>query len=99
MTAAGTDGADNVTVSILVGRDQSPRSGLYALRGQGCGIALLADADDPDYWTTQAEFGLEEGTYMILTGPPGDTIQNASSEENFRTPVLGTRNWVWLTWW
>ena len=50
---------------------------MYALRGQGCGIALLADADDPDYWTTQAEFGLQEGIYMILTGPAGDTIQNA----------------------
>ena len=47
------------------------------LRGQGCGIAMLADADDPDYWTTQAGFGLEEGIYMILTGPAGDTIQNA----------------------
>ena len=31
----------------------------------------------PDYWTTQAEFGLEEGIYMILTGPAGDTIQSA----------------------
>ena len=26
---------------------------------------------------TQAEFGLEEGIYMILTGPPGDMIQSA----------------------
>ena len=61
----------------LVGIDIPPRSGMYALRGQGCGIAMLADADDPDYWTTQAGFGLEEGIYMILTGPAGDTIQNA----------------------
>lgn len=52
---------------------------MYALRGQGCGIALLADADDPTQWTTQAEFGLQEGVYMILTGPPGDTILNAVS--------------------
>jgi phage tail sheath protein FI len=50
---------------------------MYALRGQDCGIALLADVDDPDYWTTQAVFGLDEGIYMILTGPAGDTIQNA----------------------
>ena len=77
MTAAGTDGAGSVTVTTLIGLDVPPRSGMYALRGQGCGIAVLADADDPDFWTTQAEFGLEEGIYMILTGPAGDTIQNA----------------------
>jgi len=76
-TAAGTDGATDVAAMTLVGLDSPPRSGMYALRGQGCGIAILADADDPDYWTTQAEFGLEEGIYMILTGPTSDTIQNA----------------------
>ena len=54
---------------------------MYALRGQGCGIAMLADADDPDYWTTQAGFGLQEGIYMILTGPAGDTIQNCGHSQ------------------
>jgi phage tail sheath protein FI len=78
-TTAGTDGAGNLAVSGLIGADMPPHSGMYALRGQGCGIAMLADGDDPDYWTTQAEFGLEEGIYMILTGPAGDTIQNAVS--------------------
>jgi phage tail sheath protein FI len=76
-STAGSDGAASVTASSLVGADIPPRSGLYALRGQACGIALLADSDDPNYWTTQAEFGLEEGIYLILTGPAGDTIQNA----------------------
>jgi phage tail sheath protein FI len=76
-TTAGSDGATGVTASGLVGVDIPPRSGMYALRGQDCGIALLADVDDPDYWTTQAVFGLDEGIYMILTGPAGDTIQNA----------------------
>jgi uncharacterized protein len=78
-STAGSDGASGVAVNGLVGSDIPPRSGMYALRGQGCGIALLADADDPNYWTTQAEFGLEEGIYMILTGPAGDTVQNAVS--------------------
>ena len=73
---AGTDGA-NVTSSNLVGVDQLPRRGMYALRGQGCSLALLADATDPSQWTTQAAFGLSEGIYMILTGPSGDTITNA----------------------
>lgn len=73
---AGSDGA-NVAASNLVGVDQMPRSGMYALRGQGCSIALLADATDPSQWTTQAAFGLSEGIYMILTGPSSDTITNA----------------------
>lgn len=76
-TNAGSDGSFGVAVSALVGVDIVPRSGMYALRGQGCGIALLADADDPDFWSTQAGFGLAEGIYMIVTGPPGDTIQSA----------------------
>jgi phage tail sheath protein FI len=74
---AGADGANTVTAALLVGNDIPPRSGMYALRGQGCGIALLADADDSSQWTTQAGFGLQEGIYMILTGPAGDTILDA----------------------
>jgi phage tail sheath protein FI len=73
----GSDGASTVLSVQLVGTDVPPRTGMYALRGQGCGIAVLADSDDPTQWTTQAAFGLQEGVYMILTGPPGDTIQNA----------------------
>ena len=75
--SGGTDGAGNVSAASLVGSDVLPRTGLYALRGQGCSIGLLADTDDPTQWTAQAEFGLSEGVYMILTGPQGDTIQNA----------------------
>jgi uncharacterized protein len=73
----GTDGAASVTATNLVGLDIPPRKGMYALRGQGCSIALLADSDNPTQWTTQAQFGLSEGVYMILTGPAGDNIQNA----------------------
>lgn len=78
-STAGSDGAANVTATSLIGADAPPRSGMFALRGQGCGIAVLADVDDSGYWTTQAEFGLEEGIYVILTGPAGDTIQDAVS--------------------
>lgn len=76
-SAPGSDGASGVTSAQLVGNDAPPRTGMYALRGQGCGITLLADSDDPTQWTSQAAFGLQEGIYMILTGPAGDTIQNA----------------------
>lgn len=76
-TAAGTDGADGVVGSHLVGDDVSPRRGMYALRGQGCGIGILADCDDATTWTVQAQFGLQEGVYMIMTGAPGQDIQAA----------------------
>jgi len=76
-SSPGSDGASGVTAVQLVGNDTPPRTGMYALCGQGCGIALLADSDDATQWTTQAAFGLQEGIYMILTGPAGDTIQNA----------------------
>lgn len=78
----GTDGASAATAATLVGVDTLPRRGLYALRGQGCAIALLADADDSTTWTTQAGFALSEGLYAVLTGPAGDTIANAVSVKN-----------------
>ncbi len=73
----GTDGAAGVTAAIMVGQDTLPRTGMYALRGQGCSVGLLADADDATQWTTQAAFGASEGVYMILVGPAGDTITDA----------------------
>jgi hypothetical protein len=73
----GEDGATAVTAATLVGADTLPRQGMYALRGQGCALALLADADDATQWSSQVAFGLSESVYMILTGPAGDTIANA----------------------
>jgi hypothetical protein len=67
--SAGTIGSD--------GADTLPRHGMYALRGQGCALALLADTDDATQWSVQTAFGLSESVYMILTGPAGDSISNA----------------------
>lgn len=75
----GTDGALGVQPATLVGANGATRSGMQALRGQNCGLLLLADADDHQSWTEQAAFALDEGTYAILTGPEGDTIENAIS--------------------
>ncbi len=99
-TTAGTDGATAVTARDLVGVDMMPRTGMYSLRGQGCGIALLADVDDASQWTTQAHFGLDEGIYMILTGPPGDTTQNAVTVKqqaglDSYTAKLMFGDWLW----
>jgi phage tail sheath protein FI len=75
----GADGALNVTAAIEVGQDSVPRTGMYALRAQGCSLGMLADADDSTQWTPQAAFGLSEGVYMVLVGPAGDTISDAVS--------------------
>lgn len=78
-TSPGQDGVLQLSSADLVGTDGSVRTGMYALRGQGCGLALLADCSDWRTWTTQADFGLQEGVYMILTTPAGDTISNATA--------------------
>ncbi len=75
--AGGSDGASGVTPGMIVGLDTLPRSGMYALRSQGCGIGVLADVDDPTQWSSEAAFGLSEGIYMILTGPVGQNIAAA----------------------
>jgi len=77
--ASGTDGATSITASVLVGVDTIPRKGMYALRNTNCSIGILADADDSTQWSTQVAYGFSEGTYMIMTGPAGDTISNAVS--------------------
>lgn len=98
--AVGTDGADGVMGSHLVGVDTSPRKGMYALRGQGCGIVVLADCDDATTWTTQAGFGIQEGAYMILTTPAGDQIQTAAAAKHqvgldSYAAKLMFGDWVW----
>ena len=97
----GTDGASAVTPQNLVGFDGLPRRGLYALRGQGCSIIVLADCDDAATWASQAAFGLAEGAYMMLTGPAGDTILPAIAAKQ----EAGVDSWAaklmfgdWIYW-
>ena len=73
----GTDGATTITSAVMVGVDTVPRKGMYALRSSGASVAMLADVDDLTTWSVQVAYGLSEGTYMICTGPAGDTIANA----------------------
>lgn len=99
-TSPGSDGATSVGSTTLIGTDGAYRTGMYALRSQGCGIALLADCDDSTTWTTQAEFGLAEGTYMILTTPAGDTIANAVATKaqaglDSYAAKLMFGDWIW----
>jgi phage tail sheath protein FI len=99
-SSAGTDGATQVGSFQLIGADLSSRTGMYALRGQGCGIGLLADCDDATTWTAQAGFGLDEGIYIILTTPSGDTITNAvatmaAAGLNSYAAKLMFGDWLW----
>jgi len=99
-TTPGSDGAASITVANLIGQDGTTRTGMYACRGQGCGLVVLADVDDPTTWTTQAQFGLQEGAYMILTTPAGDTISNAiqsihSSGLDSYSAKLMFGDWLW----
>jgi phage tail sheath protein FI len=101
-SGAGSDGAALVSSIQVVGSDVPTRSGMYALRGQGCGIGLLSDCCDPGTWVTQAAFGLQEGIYMILTTPPGDTISNAVATKaqtglDSYSAKLMFGDWLWWT--
>ena len=73
----GSDGASGVTAASLVGIDGLSRTGMYALRGRGCALALLSDCDDSTQWVVQSAFGLSEGIYMILVGQSGDGVASA----------------------
>ena len=73
----GSDGVANLSAGTLVGSDGSTRTGMYALRGQGCALGVLADCDDATQWSLMSAFGLSEGTYMVASGPSGDTIASA----------------------
>ena len=97
---AGTDGAALTSSAPLVGADGTTRTGMYALRGQNCGLAVLADCDDSSTWSTQAGFALEEGIYIILTTPAGDTITNAvavmnEAGLNSYSAKLMFGDWLW----
>ena len=97
----GSDGAAGVNTEALVGLDGTSRSGMYALRQQGCSIGVLSDCDDNATWSLQAQFGLGEGVYMIVTGTAGETIADAvaskaaSGVDSYAVKVLMGD---WLAW-
>lgn len=96
----GTDGATAISAATLVGSDTLPRTGMYALRGQSCSLAMLADGDEAAHWGTQAEFGLSEGIYMIMTTPAGDNIGSAVfAKQSWGLDTYAVKlmfgDWVW----
>jgi hypothetical protein len=77
--SGGTDGAATITGTVLLGVDGVSRTGMYAWRGAGISVGMLADCDDSTTWATQVAFGLSEGIYMIGTGPAGDTVGDGTT--------------------
>lgn len=78
----GTDGASGVTATTLIGVDVAgARTGIYALRGQGCSLGVIADLTAYANWTTVAALGLSEGIYFIVSGPAGETIASATANK------------------
>lgn len=99
--AGGTDGTTTITGNTLVGSDSYPRTGMYALRGQGASVAALCDVDDSTTWATQDAFGLSEGIYMQVVGPAGQTPSAAASAkasagiDSYATKVI-LGDWVYF---
>ncbi|WP_068170956.1 phage tail protein [Neokomagataea thailandica] len=65
------------SASACVGQDGVVRTGLYALRGQGCSVGLVQGVTDSTLWAAQAAFGASEGIYMITSTQVSDTVSNA----------------------
>ena len=85
----------------FVGQDEAIRTGMYALRGQGCAIALLHGVNDQTSYSLQAAFGLGEGTYMIAAGPAYDTVTNAvavKAASGLDSPAVKLMFGDWLWW-
>lgn len=78
----GTDGATTITSSTLIGADTGTRTGMYALRGAGPGIMVLADCDTSTTWATQASFCVAESLYGIGTGPSGEYTSLSTCASN-----------------
>lgn len=78
--SGGTNGNSGVISSTLIGNDSAtPRTGMYSGRNTDASLGVLVDCDDSTTFTTQVIFGLQEGIYMIGTGPAGQSISAAIS--------------------
>ena len=73
----GTDGADGITSAEMVGVDADPRTGLYALRGQGCSVVVVSDMDDSTQWTTIDAFASSEASFAVHQVALGTSISAA----------------------
>lgn len=101
--AGGADGATTITGAVLIGADTGTRTGMYALRGVGPGMMILADCDDSTTWAAQVAFSLSEGQYAMLVGPSGEYTAPATVASNKSTAGIDSYaakllvgDWVYL---
>lgn len=73
----GTDGDAGVTAHTLVGLDVAPRTGMYALRGQGMAAMALVDCDDATAWSEQTPFCQSEGCEGYVAGLAGESMSTS----------------------
>ncbi|NHN93639.1 phage tail sheath protein [Acetobacter sicerae] len=75
--SGGTNGGAPTTAQFVGSDDTDARTGMYALRNQGCALGFIHGLTDTTQASVIGAFGMSEGVYMIATGPSGDTIANA----------------------
>lgn len=97
--SGGLDGGAPDT-SAFLGKDDIVRTGMYALRGQGCAVATLHGVTDSASYSLQAAFGLGEGVYMVAASPAYDSVSNAVSVKaasglDSSAVKLMFGDWIW----
>lgn len=97
--SGGTNGANTINASVLVGAQTVPAKGMYATAQTTGQILVLADCDDSTVWTTVAAFAEQNYKTTILTGPAGDTVSAAITRKssaglNSNRTVLLHGDWV-----
>lgn len=86
----GADGVASITSAVLVGADTGTRSGMYALRGIGPAMLVLADCSDYTTIPTQESLALSEGFYAICVGPSGEYTTLSTVAANLATAGVDT---------
>lgn len=68
--SGGTDGATGINDTVILGQDgiDTPRKGMYALRGTNSQVINLIDVTDKNCWSSMATFAESEGAYIIAQG-------------------------------
>lgn len=84
--SGGTDGATTITSTVLLGADTTPRTGIYALRGTGCAIVMLADNDDATVWPSVLTYAKSELAQGVGASAAGDSISNFATSNTVDDP-------------
>jgi hypothetical protein len=70
----GSDGASNVTDTMLLGSDGTTRTGMYALRGSNASNFTLLDHTTSTHWPGMLTFAEQIGAYAHAANPPSTSI-------------------------